>query len=144
MMSETKKLDSRTKEQLLAEIEFLRRGGWAGQIGPTIRLALTVACILGVAYIARDAAIGVAHELAGKETNANVVWNFLNDFRVSVFFGWGAGMAGVLYGLKERHLRKKTVERLAKRVAELESRHDRNRSSSQLTPRGDTNPEDEQ
>lgn len=144
MSGDTKKRDGRTKEQLLADNEFLRRGGWAEQIGPTVRLALSVVCILGVAYIAKDAAIGVARELAGKETNANVVWSFLNDFRVSILFGWGVGAAGVLYGLKERRLRKRTVERLARRVADFEIQHDKGRTSSQLTPRGDTNPEDEQ
>ncbi len=52
-----------------------------------------------------------------------------------------AAGAGV-YGWKQRDLRKTTVERLQSRIKELELKLDSKRSSSHLTPRGDTREED--
>ena len=48
----------------------------------------------------------------------------------------------IAYGFFQRNLRKNTVERLQKRIQELETGIDPNRTSSNLTPRGDTRPED--
>ena len=76
-------------------------------------------------------------ELAGKQTAADITIS-LWDKALAVIFGGG----GVLYGHKERKLRKDTVERLQKRNIELESMIDKNRSTSGLTPLGDTDPED--
>ena len=50
--------------------------------------------------------------------------------------------SGWIYGLKQRQLRRNTVERLATRVTELETKFDPNRSSSQITKRGTTRKED--
>jgi hypothetical protein len=46
------------------------------------------------------------------------------------------------YGLRERRLRRQTTERFTQRNYKLEKLVDPNRTSSHLTTRGTTNPED--
>lgn len=52
------------------------------------------------------------------------------------------GITGILYGKNQRDLRMSTVEKLQGRIKEFETVKDPNRSSSMLTPRGETRPED--
>lgn len=78
--------------------------------------------------------------LAGKQTDAKIGIEMLFDSRV---LGAIFGTSGVLYGIYERRLRRKTVQHVQPRVKQLEERLDVNRTSSKLTPAGDTNPEDE-
>ena len=80
--------------------------------------------------------------LAGQRTFTNIVIDVLGSTGVSVALGWFIGLVGVLYGLKQRSLRKDVVERLSGRIKELERKQDSRRSSSRLTERGDTRPED--
>jgi len=68
---------------------------------------------------------------------ANISISIWDEVLGAVFGG-----GGVWYGYKEKNLRKETVERLQKRVKELELLIDKNRSSSELTPLGNSNPED--
>lgn len=81
--------------------------------------------------------------LAGKETLSNIAVSLLTDIKISVAIAWTAAGGGLIYGLRQKKLRKDTVERLQGRIKELELRHDPNRTSSDLTPRGETRPEDE-
>lgn len=78
--------------------------------------------------------------LSGLSTAADIQLSFLVD--ISVYIAWLAGAGGVGYGLHQRKLRRDTVERLQARITELESEVDPGRTSSGLTGRGDTNPED--
>ena len=80
--------------------------------------------------------------LSGQQTLADIGVNFLTDIKVSVAVAWSVATGGVLYGMRQRKLRRDTVERIQKRNRKLESLLDPNRSSSQLMPRGDTRPED--
>jgi len=52
------------------------------------------------------------------------------------------GFSGIVYGKKQRALRMSTVEKLQGRITELEKVRDSKRSSSMLTPKGETRPED--
>lgn len=94
--------------------------------------------------------------LAGRTTEANIsvsimeaIWtdlkvgNLLEKKWVSCTVAILFGIAGVVYGWYQRKLRRDTVERLQKRNQELEKRIDPERSSSKLTPRGETRPGDE-
>ena len=134
--------DSRSRDDLVKEIEFLRRGGWAGQMGPTLRWVVAGLTIVAVAYLVSETIVGVAREFAGKDTKADVAYRLLSDISVGMSLSVAFGLAGTGLAIRERKLRKQTVERLAKRNAELEAKIDAHRSSSQLTSRGDTNPED--
>jgi hypothetical protein len=80
--------------------------------------------------------------LAGGTTAANIGIRFLADVRVSEAVAWLFGVSGVLMAFRERQLRRATVERMHGRIKTLEEQLDPGRSSSQLTPRGETNPED--
>jgi len=63
--------------------------------------------------------------------------------KVSQLVAWMFGAGGVAYGLGQRRLRRDTVERLQGRIKRYETLVDPDRSSSSLTPRGETRPEDQ-
>lgn len=80
--------------------------------------------------------------LAGRYTFSQIGVGFLGDFRISDGVAYIFGAGGVGYGVKQTQLRRNNVERTAGRIAELEKQLDPARSSSRLTPRGTTRPED--
>jgi len=82
--------------------------------------------------------------LAGQYTFAKIGVGFLGDFRISETFAYIFGAGGVVYGIKRRRLHQDSVERTAQRISDLEKQLDPKRSSSRLTPRGKTRPEDKQ
>jgi hypothetical protein len=88
------------------------------------------------AYLSIDA-------LAGNVTFASIVIDVLGSTGISVALGWLFGVVGITYGLFQRKLRKDVVERLAGRIKKYEMEKDKRRSSSRLTERGDTRPEDD-
>ena len=103
---------------------------------------LASAALQGPYSLRRAARILIS--LAGKTTFADIGINFLADIRVSETLAWIFGGSCAAYGWHQRALRKKTVERLQQRVVKFESEKDSGRTSSQLTTRGSTNPEDKQ
>lgn len=129
---------AKSRAQLEAENASLRASqlaaGWT-TIGVNLIFWGAVVLICRYATIAIQA-------FAGKETLANVAFNVGGTVEVSVTLAWIVGVAGVVYGRRERRLRRDAVERLHGRIAELEAQIDPGRSSSRLTPRGDTRPED--
>ena len=78
--------------------------------------------------------------ISGKLTDFNV--GVVASLEVSVILAWTVGLSGVVYGRLQRRLRKDVIEKLQGRINQLEKQIDKNRSSSKLTPRGDTRPED--
>jgi hypothetical protein len=86
----------------------------------------------------------MVEDLAGQTTYADVGIDvgILAEVGTSHFLAWGLAVAAVLWALFERRLRRTTIERLTGRNRELEESIDPNRSSSNLTPRGKTRPED--
>ena len=80
--------------------------------------------------------------LSGKATLADIGVSFLGDLTFSVTIAWLSCSIGIIFGLWQQKLRKDTVERLQMRITELERERDSKRSSSNLTKRGDTRPED--
>lgn len=97
------------------------------------------------------------HDLAGKETLANFdlgarletksetvtsstigLTNSTSLAILGLIFGFG----GILYGRQQARLRKDTVERLHQYQLKYEQTIDPNRTSSTLTVRGETRPED--
>lgn len=81
---------------------------------------------------------------AGKTSLADL--NFVVGALADMKFRIGATIAltgsGWIYGLRQRQLRRNTIERLATRNTELETKIDPNRTSSQITKRGTTRKED--
>lgn len=82
----------------------------------------------------------MVHDLAGKDTNAfiNVEQNLTSILLLAGVTSFG----GILYGKHENKLKKDTIAYQSKRIQELERLFDKDRSSSDLTERGETNPED--
>lgn len=128
----------KTAGELRAENRLLRK----------FRLTEGVASVLnrgiswvGVVLVARYAYLAIA-ALAGQQTAAEIGINFLGEVRVSEALAWLFGAGGVAYGMGQRKVRRDTIERSADRIRSLEQRLDPSRSSSRLTPRGTTRPED--
>lgn len=81
--------------------------------------------------------------LAGKYTFADIGVRFLGDIRIANSFGYAVGGVGAVYGRRQKKLREDTIQKLSPRIKELETALDARRSSSGLTERGRTRPEDE-
>ncbi len=84
----------------------------------------------------------VVNVLAGRTTSllVQVALNLLFDIRFAVMLG--STGAAVIWALAERRLRQRTIMRLHPRIKYLESILDAGRSTSNLTPKGETNPMD--
>jgi hypothetical protein len=108
------------------------------QIFRTLRTVVRGAYGIGGAYIA----LLMVQSLAGQTTS--VLVTILIEAFVNLRF---AGVAAVIlalagWGYGERQIRKRQTDRWHRRVRVLEQVIDHNRSTSTLTPRGDTNPRD--
>jgi hypothetical protein len=129
---------AKSKEELSAENDFLRRGGFAEQIGAVIQALIKYSAVAFMFWCAKEAFVAYA----GKTSEANVVVSFLGSLTLSNSVALLFGLGGVAYGYKQRKLKGDTVERLQSRIQELEQRFDKNRTSSELTKTGETNPKD--
>jgi hypothetical protein len=84
--------------------------------------------------------------LAGKATLAQFgLWIFA-DLKATKAFSHVVtslfGLGGVTFGYRERKLRQKNIERMSAQLTEYEIKIDPKRSSSRLTKKGSTRPED--
>lgn len=127
-----------SRSELEAELKVLRRqrsgGAIASVMNNLIRWAGTVA-IAGFVYMS-------IASLAGQTTNADIGVTVIGNIKLSEVFAFLFGGGGIVYGLRQRALRKSTIERLQDRIKKLEAARDPNRTSSGLTSRGDTHPYD--
>lgn len=80
--------------------------------------------------------------LSGQHTEALFAFNLFANVTVSKALAYVFGGCGIIYGGVQHRARKRIVGRLGPRVKELEEGIDPERSSSELTPRGDTHPND--
>jgi hypothetical protein len=80
--------------------------------------------------------------LAGKTTFAYFFANFLANIGVQFVAALSVSGLSIAYGVYQKQQKKITTERLHKRIKELEIQINPERSSSGLTPRGETNPAD--
>jgi len=129
---------NKNKSQLTAELRALRTArtydGWVVVLQYLIRWGAIV-------FIARYGYFSIA-ALSGEVTLAEVGISFFGKVEVSVAVAWTFGLVGGIYGIRQRKLRKDTVERLQGRISELERIIDKGRSSSRITSRGNSRPED--
>lgn len=107
-------------------------------ITPVIGKAIYGATIVVVVYFIYR----IFEALAGKTTFAYIFTSFLANINIQVAVAASLAVTGLGYGLYQKRQRKKTTESLHKRIKELETHFDANRSTSGLTTRGDTNPAD--
>ena len=80
---------------------------------------------------------------AGRATATSLIMALGANVSIAVVASWTATIMFAVWVFFERRLRKGTAERLTMRIKELELVLDRRRSSSLLTTRGDTRPEDQ-
>jgi len=106
-----------------------------------ISLGKAAAWVVGI-WIAGHYIYQAITVLAGKQTDASFVVNFLLKAQADRWVAFIVAGSGVAYGLNERRLKRRDIERLAKHTSELEKRIDPSRSSSNLLPDGRTRRED--
>jgi hypothetical protein len=100
-------------------------------------LPITGICCFGYLSIAA---------LAGRSTLAAFGLYLFADLKVNTVVSHLAmatfGIGGTSYGYAQRRLKQKNIERMSRKNEELEQKLDPNRSSSSLTKKGLTRPED--
>ncbi len=80
--------------------------------------------------------------LAGHHTFADIGIRLLGNVSVNNGIAYLFGGGGIAYGVAQHRLKGSTVKALQGRIHHLETSIDPQRSSSQLTTQGETNPED--
>ncbi len=121
-----------------AELQYAYRVRVVDTVGATIQTAipwLSAIAISGFVYLSVDS-------LSGRYTFADIGMAVLADIKISEIVAYIFGIGGIAYGRRYKRLKADNVERTAERIAELEKQLDPNRSSSRLTPRGETRPGD--
>jgi hypothetical protein len=132
------KTRKKSREELEAELRVLRRARWSEGAASVLKSLIAWAGASVIAYFAYR----TVASLAGVSTTANVALQVATDLRVNTALAWLLGGGGFAYGLGQRRLRRKTIERLQDRIRTLEEATDPGRTSSGLTVRGETHPED--
>ena len=129
----------KSRGELAAELRFVRASKkWevgASIVNNLIRYGCVAFCAY-MSYLSVDA-------LAGRRTLAWIGVNVLANVKISVVIGWVVGLAGFVYGRGQRKLRRDTIARLSGRIQRFEKTIDPKRTSSDLTERGETPPEDQ-
>ena len=124
---------------LRAEIRALKR---SYRTETFVSLGLQLIKWTGLVVISYFAYRSVA-ALAGRRTAADIGIDLLGSIRISEGLAWVLGGGGTAYGLYQRKLKRDTIERLQSRIQQQELAADPRRSTSGLTARGTTRPEDE-
>lgn len=81
--------------------------------------------------------------LAGEATTSNIAISLVTDLKMNQYLAYAFGGSGIGYGIMQRKSKRDTIERLQGRKEALEQMVDPGRSSSKLTPKGLTRPEDQ-
>jgi hypothetical protein len=123
-----------TRAQLEYSLKFKRTDA----VATTIKQAIIWGCLVG---IARYGYLSIA-VLAGKQTFADIVMRVIANVKVSQWIAYLFGVGGVLYGVGERTLRRRTIRRITEDKNNLERKMHPGRTSSNLTESGTTRPGD--
>jgi hypothetical protein len=129
---------SATRPRILADRRYELLGQIIDGIFSLGRWGMVCGTTILVFYFVRDVFLAYA----GQSTLANVAISVITDVRVEAVIPYAVGASGIFYGLRQRQLRQRNIERLTTRILGLEQQKDRDRSSSGLTPRGTTRPSD--
>lgn len=108
------------------------------QIFVTLRLLIK----LGAAALYIHLLLPIAKVLAGHKTSLVVSVLFSVVQKTQSLVELSAFIVLVLWATMERTLRKRNIRRWHPRIKELETMLDQDRSTSTLTPSGETNPKD--
>lgn len=130
----SKKLDERT-----LELKYQLRFRLIDFASTTTERGFPIA---GLAFVTYFGVFRPIHDLAGRNTQATFGLALLADIRPSEIVSYLFGLAGWIFGINAERLRRNVIERLTGRIADLEKQKDPHRTSSGLTTRGTTPPED--
>ena len=112
----------------------------ADSITPIVLKAIPYTALCVIAYFL----FRTVESLSGETTLALFnVQMLLNSNFLPALIGAFLGGGGVIYGLGQRRLKQKVIEKLQPRIQRYEKQVDPGRTSSQLTAAGNTNPADE-
>lgn len=128
----------KSRGELEAEIKFLRSSDQAALLATITRELIRWSGLAFIVYQGQQ----IVATLAGETTTANIGINFVTDIRISEAVAWIFGGSGILYGLSRERLRRNTIAKISERNKQLEEIIDPKRTSSHLTERGETRPED--
>jgi hypothetical protein len=85
-------------------------------------------------------------ELAGRQTWADVEFKVIADLKANKYFGlilpWGVAVLSSGWAVGERKLRQRHINRVSSETSVMQKLIDPGRRSSQLSKKGETNPED--
>jgi p-aminobenzoyl-glutamate transporter AbgT len=117
------------------------------QRGETLHAAVVRLCKwIPIAFMCYVAYLSIA-ALAGKSTLAAFGIYLVSDLKVNKFLSHivmaAFGIGGTSYGYAQKRLQQRNIERMSSVIQELENKLDPSRSSSRLTAKGLTRPEDE-
>ena len=151
--------NKKSNAELRAELRMHRQHGIGNNITKIIRDIIKWGAIVAIVYYGYLS----IDTLSGRTTKANIDINAqgvlsLNEgsgaqgatkdaelpvCRIVILIALIFGIGGVVYGRRQAKLRKDVIERHHYLVQKAEKRIDPGRSTSQLTQRGDTRPEDD-
>jgi hypothetical protein len=118
--------------------EFSLRFKKLDTIGSAVQAVIKYGALVGVAAIFSSA----LKVLAGKETILSVVMLIVAKFNLTQKVAYTIGFGGVLYGYRQRRLRRKVIENMSEHERALEKLLDPGRTSSEITSSGTTRPDD--
>jgi len=131
--------NKKSRAELAAENKILRRSQGVGSLAIVANNLIKWGGLVAISYFIYLS----IDSLAGETTAADIGIGLLADIKLSDAAAWVFGGSGTVYGLRQRTLRRSTIERLQARIKELEKAIDPKRTSSGLTTRGETHPMDE-
>lgn len=105
------------------------------------RFGNTAAWVFLLGYCAHEAAI-VLITYGGRTTTANLGLRIAANLNAEITISLTTTVVSLVLLIRERQLHKKTRERLAARITQLELKQNPTRTSSGLTPEGLTRKED--
>ena len=103
-------------------------------IGKTVTTFIWALSAVAIVYFIVQ---GIGH-LAGQETKADISLILSGIFNINKATGYGVCVIAIAYGLFQRRLRQKNIQRESARVKHFEEKLDPERTSSNLTPKGRT------
>lgn len=72
----------------------------------------------------------------------NVILDTLVNISANVYISYAISISAIIYGLREKSLRKKTIKEMSKRIDYLEKKEWQGKSSSRISKDGTTPKED--
>lgn len=135
----TKKELETTVTRLTTELHMLGQANVSESIVTVLTHLIRWGGLVAIAYYMTQS----IDALAGEETTSNIMISLITDLNMNQYLAYALGVGGTGYGFLQRKLKRDTIGRLQERNKALEKQQDPGRSSSKLTNKGLTRPEDQ-